>query len=223
MNSRTHFKDLLIYFNCSEIQYFAHIVIIIIECRFVNIYVGFLCVIIKYMIIWFTGLSGSGKSTLSDYLKKTLEKVGSSVCQVDGDAIRQKNKTSDKFSREHIIENNLGIIEYCQKIKNDYDFLIVAVISPYRQTRDYARRVFGKDYLEIFLNCPLEILVKNDVKGLYKKAQKNEIINFIGFHKNSPYEIPKNPDLEIRTDKISIGDSVKKILCFLYEKYGIKI
>ncbi|OGZ65395.1 MAG: adenylyl-sulfate kinase [Candidatus Staskawiczbacteria bacterium RIFCSPHIGHO2_02_FULL_43_16] len=174
------------------------------------------------MIIWFTGLSGSGKSTLSDYLKKALEVAGFSVCQVDGDVVRQKNKTHDKFSREHIIENNLGIIDYCQKIEKDYDFLIVAVISPYRQTRDKARQVFGKNYLEIFLNCPLEVLVKSDVKGLYEKAAAGEIKDFIGFHESSPYEIPKNPDLEIKTNELTVAQSIKKITAKLQESYGIK-
>src|SRR3989344_6541280 len=174
------------------------------------------------MIIWFTGLSGAGKSTLSDYLKTALEKDGFSVLQVDGDIFRQKSKKKHKFSREDIIENNLRIISYCKEFEKDYDFLIVAVISPYQETRDVARKLFGKNYVEIFLNCPLEVLVKNDTKGLYAKAKKGKIKNMIGFSEDSPYETPKSPDLEIRTDKTEIGQSIELILEHL-KKHGAKI
>jgi len=175
------------------------------------------------MIIWFTGLSGSGKSTLSDCLKNILAKTGFSVCQVDGDLFRQNYNRQDKFSKEAILENNYHIIAHCRQIQNDYDFIIVAVISPYQITRDKARKTFKKNYCEIFLDCPLDVLVKNDVKRLYQRAQKGEIKNMIGFHKKSPYEIPKNPDISIRTDKTVIGESVKKILNVLCQKYGIKL
>jgi len=172
------------------------------------------------MVIWFTGLSGAGKSTLSGYLKMALEKDGFSVLRVDGDLFREKNKAD--FTRKGIIENNLRIISYCNEVKKDYDFLIVGVISPYQETRDVARKLFGQDYFEIFLNCPLEVLVKNDVKGLYKRAKKGEIKNMIGFSEDSPYEMPKNPDLEIRTDKTEIGQSIEIILKSI-KKHGIKI
>ncbi len=174
------------------------------------------------MIIWFTGLSGSGKSTLSDYLKKALEAADFSVCQVDGDVVRQKEGKHDRFSREDIIENNLGIISYCKTIQMDYDFLIVAVISPYQETRNKARETFGEDYLEIFLNCPLNVVAENDVKGLYAKAKKGEIKNMIGFSPDSPYEIPTNADLEIATDKVSIPESIDIILNKIKE-HGVKI
>ena len=172
------------------------------------------------MIIWFTGLSGSGKSTLSGYLKTALEKDGFSVLRVDGDLFRQKNKAD--FTRKGIIENNLRIISHCNEIKKDYDFLIVGVISPYQETRDVARKLFGQEYVEIFLNCPLEVLVKNDTKGLYAKAKKGKIKNMIGFSEDSPYETPQNPDLEIRTDKTEIGQSIELILEHL-KKHGAKI
>src|SRR3989344_3611152 len=165
------------------------------------------------MVIWFTGLSGAGKSTLSGYLKTALEKDGFSVLRVDGDLFRKKNKSD--FTRKGIVENNLRIISYCNEIQKDYDVLIVGVISPYQETRDVARKLFGKEYVEIFLNCPLEVLVKNDTKGLYARAKKGEIKDLIGFSESSPYEIPKNPDLEIRTDKVEIGKSIELILEYL--------
>lgn len=172
------------------------------------------------MVIWFTGLSGSGKSTLSGYLKIALEKDGFSVLQVDGDLFREKNKAD--FTRKGIIENNLRIVSHCNEVKKDYDFLIVSVISPYQETRDIARKLFDKEYVEIFLNSPLEVLVKNDTKGLYARAKKGEIKDLIGFSEGSPYETPKNPELEIRTDKMEVGKSVEIILEHL-KKRGIKL
>lgn len=175
------------------------------------------------MIIWFTGLSGSGKSTLSDHLKQVLEKAGFLVYQVDGDIFRERHNKSASFSREHIIENNLKIISHCKSIEKDYDFVIVAVISPYQETRNKAREVFGKDYFEIFLNCPLEVLIKKDIKGIYKKAKMGQINNLIGFSPDSPYEIPQNANLEIMTDKVPIDESMSLIFKNLQEKYGIKL
>jgi len=175
------------------------------------------------MILWFTGLSGSGKSTLSELLKSLIEKAGFSVLIVDGDAFRNKRNTENKFSKEDIIQNNKDIIAYCKDIINDYDFLIVSVISPYQSIRDEAREAFSDKYTEIFLNCPLETLIKKDVKGLYKKAIAGEINNFIGFSPNSPYETPQNPDITIDTSLISIEDSVKKIISLIKQKYGVQL
>ncbi|MCX6718096.1 MAG: adenylyl-sulfate kinase [Candidatus Staskawiczbacteria bacterium] len=175
------------------------------------------------MVIWLTGLSGSGKSTLSACLKEVLEKAGFSVFQLDGDIFREKNNKKNEFAKKDILDNNYNIISYCQKAKKDYDFIIVSAISPYQETRDKARKIFNKKYLEIFLNCPLDILIKNDIKGLYKKAKTGEIKNLIGFSENSPYEIPKNSDLEIMTDKVSIEDSLGEIIKILEKKYEIKL
>ena len=170
------------------------------------------------MIIWFTGLSGAGKSTLSDYLKIVLEKAGFSVCQVDGDLFREKNKHAH-FSREAIVANNQKIIAHCQEIEDNYDVVIVAVISPYQETRELAKKTLGKSYCEVFLDCPLAVVVKNDVKGLYKKSQAGQIKNMIGFHENSPYEIPQNPDIIIKTNETVISESVEKIIKKLQESY----
>lgn len=175
------------------------------------------------MIIWFTGLSGSGKTTLSEFLKSLIEKAGFSVLIVDGDAFRNKKNRENKFSKEDIIQNNRDIISYCKDIYNDYDFLIVSVISPYQITRDEARANFAEKYMEVFLNCPLDVLIKKDVKGLYKKAIAGEISNFIGFSDGSPYEVPKNPDLKIDTHILSVEDSINKITTLIKEKYGFNI
>lgn len=167
------------------------------------------------MIIWFTGLSGAGKSTLSDALKEKLEELNFSVFQVDGDLFRKETKKENDFSRDAIIENNQKIIAFCKQIENDYDFIIVSVISPYKETRNKAREIFGAKYTEIFLDCPLEELIKKDVKGIYKKAMSGEIKNLIGFSENSPYERPENPDIKINTNKTDIEGSLGIILKFV--------
>lgn len=164
------------------------------------------------MIIWFTGLSGSGKTTLSNSLKKELESLGRSVHQVDGDAFRKMKKNKNAFSKQEILENNFQIIEYCQLIKKDYDFIIVSVISPFQETRRKAREVFKKDYLEIFLFCPLKELLKRDSKKLYARMLAGEIKNLIGFSEQNPYEMPKNPDIMIDTSKDNIKKSLEKII-----------
>lgn len=164
------------------------------------------------MIIWFTGLSGSGKTTLSNLLKKELKKLDYSVCQVDGDIFRKKERRENRFSRKDILDNNYRMISYCQSTQKDYDFIIVSAISPYEETRKKARKIFGKEYVEIFLHCPLGELIKRNVKNLYQKALKGEIKNLIGFSPSVPYEKPKNPHLIVNTSKETIREALRKIL-----------
>lgn len=170
------------------------------------------------MIIWFTGLSGSGKTTLSNHLKERLEESGFSVRQVDGDTFRKEQKSKNKFSRQEILENNYRIIDHCFLLRDKYDFIIVAVISPFEKTRQRARKVFRKDYLEIYLDCSLEALVKKDIKGLYAKALEKKTTNMIGFSEKLPYEKPTSPDLVIKTDTVNIPDSLAMIINLLGKK-----
>jgi len=164
------------------------------------------------MIIWFTGLSGSGKTTLSKQLQKILESKGFSVLHVDGDIFRKENKNKNSFSKKEILRNNYGIISYCKSLIKNHDFIIVSVISPFQETRQKAKKIFKKDYVEVFLYCSMEELLKRDTKKLYKRAMVGEINNLIGFSKESPYEIPQAPDLMIDTSKENVGESLKKII-----------
>jgi len=175
------------------------------------------------MIIWFTGLSGSGKTTLSHRLKGKLEKAGFSVFQVDGDTFRKKKKIKNTFSRKEILENNYNIISYCQSLQKKYDFIIVSVISPLQETRQRAKEIFKKDYLEIFLYCPIEELLKRDPKKLYKRALAGEVKNLIGFSDQNPYEIPKKPNLMIDTSKDNIEESLRKIKALIKKNNNILI
>ena len=170
------------------------------------------------MIIWFTGVSGSGKTTLSLALLEALRERGYSVHRVDGDAFREKEKRDNTFSREEIIANNLRIIEHVQSLLSDYDVIIVSVISPFKETRKKAREVFGRNLKEIFLDCPANVLVSRDPKGLYAKALRGGIANLIGFSPDSPYEPPENPDLAIRTDLVSAQDALQTIVDTFFQK-----
>ena len=170
------------------------------------------------MIIWFTGVSGSGKTTLSLALVEALQKRGYSVYRIDGDAFREREKRENTFSREEIVENNVRIIEHVQSVLNDYDVIIVSVISPFEETRKKAKEFFGKNFREIFLDCPKNILISRDPKGLYTKALKGEVKNLIGFSPQSPYEIPENPDLAIRTDQESVEHAIQTIIDAFFRK-----
>jgi len=163
------------------------------------------------MIILFTGLSGSGKTTLSDLLKERLEKSSYSVHQIDGDIFRKEEKSKNRFTRKEILANNSQIISYCQSVEKNYDFVILSVIFPYQEMRDRARETFKNNYFEIFLDCPLGVLIKRDPKKFYAKALAGKIKNPIGLSPESPYELPKRCDLKINTNQDDINSSLNKI------------
>ena len=166
-------------------------------------------------ILWFTGLSGSGKSTIADKLKRDFESEGKKVLILDGDVVREKLHKHLGFSREDIKENNRLIAELAKKEINNYDLIIIPVISPYIEDRKMAKEIIGDSFIEVFANRSIESCIKNDVKGLYKKALAGEIKNFIGIAESNPYESPKSADIELYTDKESVDESVKKINTFL--------
>ena len=165
----------------------------------------------KSKIVWFTGLSGSGKTTLSNYISKKLLKKNFKIKKIDGDIFRKKNKEK-KFNKISIIKNNIDIIDYVNKIKEKYDYIIVSVISPLKKTRIYAKNKFGKDYFEVYTKCNLKELIKRDTKQLYKKAKKNLIKDLIGFNSNIKYEISNYKIIVVNTAKENISTSVKKVL-----------
>ena len=164
------------------------------------------------MVIWLTGMSGSGKSTLSDSLHFVLKKKGYSAYQLDGDNVRKQNSTTKQFSKGSIIENNCSIIHECVKNLKQYDFQIVSVISPFNETRQYARRILKDKYFEIFVKCPIEELIKRDTKGLYKKSLQGRLDNLIGFSDKLPFEVPVHPNLVISTDKVDVRKAIYIII-----------
>ncbi|HDS06593.1 MAG TPA: adenylyl-sulfate kinase [Bacteroides sp.] len=161
-------------------------------------------------VIWFTGLSGSGKTTLAANLEKELF-FRRFFCHVlDGDNIRTGINNNLGFSAEDRLENIRRIAEVSRLLINTGMITICSFISPTREIRNLARSIIGEmDFIEIFLNPPLEVCEQRDTKGLYEKARAGIIKDFTGI--SSPFEAPANPDLEIDTSKLGIKDSVDLI------------
>ncbi len=160
--------------------------------------------------VWFTGLPSSGKSTIAHRVEKILREKGRKVEVFDGDVIR-KNLCSDLgFSKEDRDTNIKRIAFVCKLMTRNDVVAIAAAISPYRETRDYARNEIGKDFLEVYVRAPLSVCKERDVKGMYKKALNGEIKGFTGV--DDPYEEPLNPELILHTDKESIEDSVQRVM-----------
>ncbi len=161
-------------------------------------------------VIWFTGLSGSGKTTLAANLEKELF-FRRFFCQVlDGDNIRAGINNNLGFTEVDRLENIRRIAEVSKLLINTGMITICSFISPTEEIRAMARNIIGEnDFIEIFLNPPLEVCEQRDTKGLYKKARAGVIKDFTGI--SSPFEAPKHPDLEIDTSVTSIVDSVNLI------------
>ena len=161
-------------------------------------------------IIWLTGLSGAGKTTLSKCIYNKLKKKYK-IRQIDGDTFRKKNNNLKSFTKKNIILNNKKIINHVKKIKN-CDFVIVSVISPLLITRMFAKKIFDKNYYEVFIFCKLTTLKNRDTKGLYKKAELGILKKLIGYNSNIKYEKSNYKTLEIDTDKYNLKQSTNKIL-----------
>ncbi len=161
-------------------------------------------------VIWFTGLSGSGKTTLAANLEKELF-FRRFFCQVlDGDNIRAGINNNLGFSKEDRMENIRRIAEVSKLLINTGMITLCSFISPTNEIRTLAKSIIGEnDFVEVFLNPPLEVCEQRDTKGLYKKARAGLIKDFTGI--SSPFEAPKNPDLEIDTSTTTIKDSVDMI------------
>jgi adenylyl-sulfate kinase len=166
--------------------------------------------------VWFTGLPSSGKSTVAHKVEKLLREKGHKVEVFDGDVIR-KNLCSDLgFSKEDRDTNIKRIAFVCKLMTRNDVVAIAAAISPYRETRDYARKEIGKDFLEVYVRCPLSVCKDRDVKGLYKKALSGELKGFTGI--DDPYEEPLNPELILHTDKESVEESVQRVMAELEKR-----
>ncbi|MEN8158303.1 MAG: adenylyl-sulfate kinase [Bacteroidota bacterium] len=161
-------------------------------------------------VIWFTGLSGSGKTTLAANLEKELF-FRRFFCQVlDGDNIRAGINNNLGFSEDDRMENIRRIAEVSKLLINTGMITLCSFISPTHEIRSLARNIIGEnDFIEIFLNPPLEVCEQRDTKGLYKKARAGLIKDFTGI--SSPFEAPSHPDLEIDTSATTIKDSVDLI------------
>ena len=165
----------------------------------------------KPKLIWFTGFSGSGKSTLASSLETHFFNSGLNTYILDGDNIRSGLNNDLDFSIENRKENIRRISEVSKLFLDAGVLVLSAFISPFKEDRDSARDLVGSDnFIEVYVDCPLEVCEERDVKGLYKKARAGEIKNFTGI--NSPFEIPEKPDVILNTAKNSLDDCLKKLI-----------
>ena len=165
-------------------------------------------------VLWLTGLSGSGKSTIAQNLERKLFENGFFAQVLDGDNIRSGINNNLGFSLEDRKENIRRIAEVAKLYIQSGIISVNSFISPTIAIRQLAKSIIGEeDFLEIYINAPLEVCEQRDVKGLYQKARRGEIKGFTGI--DAPYEAPINPALEIRTDQMSIMEAVDKIFAFV--------
>ena len=165
-------------------------------------------------VLWLTGLSGSGKSTIAKYLERLLFEEGYLPQVLDGDNIRFGINNNLSFSAEDRLENIRRIAEISKLYLHTGVICINSFISPSREMRDLARSIVGvEDFIEIYINAPIEVCEARDVKGLYQKARAGLIKGFTGI--DDPYEAPENPNLEIRTDQLTIEASAVLIMDYL--------
>ncbi|MFB4167193.1 adenylyl-sulfate kinase [Virgibacillus sp. JSM 102003] len=171
----------------------------------------------KSAVIWFTGLSGSGKSTVSVELERELYSQGVRTYRLDGDNVRHGLNKNLGFSPEDRKENIRRIGEVSKLMVDAGLFTLSAFISPYREDRDEVRElVEDGEFIEVFVDASVETCEARDPKGLYKKARAGEIKGFTGI--DAPYEEPKNPEVTIDTDKLTLEESVQEIVDYLKEK-----
>ena len=168
-------------------------------------------------LLWFTGLSGSGKTTLSRATERLLRERGAATYVLDGDNIRFGLCRDLGFSPEDRTENIRRIGEVAKLLVDAGVIVMAAFISPYREDRDQVRaiQVRPDDFIEVYLDCPLEECERRDPKGLYKRARKGEISNFTGI--SAPYEAPAEAELIIRTAQETVEESAQRIVQYLID------
>lgn len=174
----------------------------------------------KSIVLWFTGLSGSGKSTLATQVEYRLFQAKFKTYLLDGDNIRFGLNKNLGFSEEDRQENIRRIGEVSKLMVDAGLIVLSSFISPFKNDREQIKQIVGEDkFIEIFVDCPIEICEQRDVKGLYKKARNGEIKNFTGI--DSPYEKPENPDLIVHTDIEELTESVEKVIKKIISKINL--
>jgi adenylyl-sulfate kinase len=162
----------------------------------------------KGFTLWFTGMSGAGKSTITSLIEKRLRDHGAKVEVLDGDVVRTNLSKGLTFSKEDRDENIRRIGFVCELLTRNGVIAIVAAISPYRAVREEVRARIGS-FVEVYVECPIEVLAERDVKGLYKKALAGEIANFTGV--SDPYEPPLAPEVTVNSSRQTPEESADMI------------
>jgi len=171
----------------------------------------------KPCILWFSGLSGSGKSTIANGVEQKLNEMQKHTYLLDGDNIRLGLNKDLGFDDKDRVENIRRIAEVSKLFVDSGLIVLTAFISPFQKDRDMVRELVEEgEFIEIFVDTPLEVCESRDPKGLYKKAREGKIPNFTGI--SSPYEAPNKAEIHIQTDKISLDKSVEKIINYLESK-----
>lgn len=171
-------------------------------------------------LIWFTGLSGSGKSTLANAVEVKLHEMGVHTYPLDGDNIRDGINKNLKFSPEDRDENIRRVAEISKLFVDAGIVVLGSFISPFAKSREEIKATVGhENFVEVFLNTSLEECERRDVKGLYKKARNGEIPSFTGI--SSPYEAPEAPDVEIRTEEMTVDEAADKVLAYISTKLAL--
>ncbi|AXI31775.1 adenylyl-sulfate kinase [Priestia aryabhattai] len=165
-------------------------------------------------VLWFTGLSGSGKSTVANAVAKALFDKNIRNYVLDGDNVRFGLNKNLGFSAEDRTENIRRIGEVSKLFVDSGQVVLTAFISPFQEDRAQVREILeGNEFLEVYVECPLEECEKRDPKGLYKKARSGEIRDFTGI--DSPYESPANPEVTINTSTQSVEECVQTVIEYL--------
>jgi adenylylsulfate kinase len=168
----------------------------------------------KSVVLWFTGLSGSGKSTLAHAVEEQLHQQGCRTFVLDGDNVRHGLNGDLGFSHEDRKENLRRVGEVSKLFIEAGTIVLTAFISPFREERKKIRSMMPHgDFFEIYVDCPIEVCEKRDVKGLYKRARVGEVKEFTGV--SSPYEIPENAELAVNTDQQILEGSVDRVINLL--------
>ncbi len=161
-------------------------------------------------VLWFTGLSGSGKSTIAKQLEKLMFEHGYTTAILDGDNVRNGLTKNLSFTEEDRTENIRRIAEVAKLFAENGIICLCCFVSPTRAIRNLAKDIIGNDnFLEIYVNTPLEVCEQRDVKGLYKKARAGEVKNFTGI--DAPFEAPENPTYSISTEG-EVEDAAETLL-----------
>ena len=161
-------------------------------------------------VLWFTGLSAAGKSTIANELESALFAQGIHAFVLDGDRLRHGLCSDLGFSPNDRQENIRRVGEVAALFAQSGFICVAAFISPYRADRSLVRHMNNGNFYEVFVNAPLSVCESRDPKGLYVKAREHKIRNFTGV--SAPYEPPMNPEIELRTDKLSVTEAVEKII-----------
>ena len=168
-------------------------------------------------IIWLTGLPASGKTTIARELDKKLHERGCHTYVLDGDNVRHGLNRDLGFSKEQRKENIRRIAEVAKLFCDAGVITICSFVSPYKDDRDLARSIVEEsEFIEVFVQCPLEVCIERDPKSMYKKAVKGAMKSFTGV--DDPYETPESPEIIIESDRLTLPESVERILQWLEDK-----